>query len=87
MKIQTKTINELIEKQKKELKKAIAKENAKLEKLHRQFSESLLKESLQNDELKNLLVENKNIKDVFETLLEFYSESSIDSKAIKPQKK
>lgn len=87
MKLQTKIINELIEKQKKELKKAMAKENAKLEKLHRQFSESILKECLKNSELKELLLENKNLKDVFKNILEFYdSKSNTNSNEEKTQK-
>lgn len=76
MKIRTKAIKELIQKQKIELEKAIAKENNKIEKIHRRFSESIIQESLKNDELKKVILKNETLKKYFNNLLNFYSESN-----------
>lgn len=76
MKIRTKAIEELIQKQKIELEKAIAKENNKIEKLHRQFSESIIQESLKNDELKKVILKNELLKKYFDNLLKIYGKNS-----------
>lgn len=83
MKIRTKAIEELIQKQKIELEKAIAKENSKIEKLHRQFSESIIQESLKDGELKKIILKNNTLKGFFEKLLNFYGEND---KTKKPNK-
>lgn len=75
MKIRTKAIEELIQKQKIELEKAIAKENNKIEKIHRQFSESIIQESFKDDELKKVILKNERLKGFFENLLNFYGET------------
>lgn len=80
MKIRTKAIEELIQKQKIELEKAIARENNKIEKIHRRFSESIIQESLKNDELKKVILKNEILKKYFNNLLNFYGEINEISK-------
>lgn len=74
MKLRTKAIEELIQKQKAQLDKAIAKENAKIEKLHRQFSESIIQESVKDDGLKQVILKNSALKKQFEILADFYGD-------------
>ena len=76
MKLRTKAIEELIQKQKAQLDKAIAKENAKIEKLHRQFSESIIQDSLNDDGLKQIILKNSALKKQFEILIEFYGDKT-----------
>lgn len=83
MKIRTKAIEELIQKQKIELEKAIAKENSKIEKIHRQFSESIIQESLKDNELKKIISKNEVLKGFFEKLLNLYDKTN---KINKPNK-
>ena len=83
MKIRTKAIEELIQKQKIELEKAIAKENSKIAKIHRQFSESIIQESLKDDELKKIILKREVLKELFKKLLNFYDETD---KIDKPNK-
>lgn len=69
----TKAINELIKKQKIQLKKAIEKENSKIEKLHREFSKKIIQESVKNNDLKKIIIGNKNLKNIFEKIINFYN--------------
>lgn len=71
-KLNTEFIKAFRAKQKEELKIALAKENAKIEKLHRKFSESILKEALANENLQKTLQDIESVAQHFQQLLDIY---------------
>lgn len=71
-KLNTQFIKEFRAKQREELKIALAKENAKIEKLHRNFSESILKEALTNNDLQKVLQDIESVSKHFQQLLDIY---------------
>lgn len=87
MKIRTKAIEELLQKQKIELEKAIAKENSKIAKIHRQFSEAIIQESFNDNELKKIILKNEKLKGYFENLLNFYNDTNKNNKSNKGDSK
>lgn len=74
--LETKFIKDLKKEYEDKLKKAKEKENAKLEKLHKDFSLSILESCIGNEAFKNkfleLIKDENNIKKIYDDLISFY---------------
>ncbi|OBV28809.1 hypothetical protein BKN38_07850 [Helicobacter sp. CLO-3] len=59
------------------IKKAIAKENAKLNNLYKEFSLSVFNEAQNNSDLDNILKSNPKINESFQKLLLAFNDSNL----------
>lgn len=64
------------------IKKAIQKENTKLNNLYKDFSISIFEESRNNEALKNLLKANPKISEAFQKLLAVFEESDLSKEKV-----
>lgn len=75
-KLETKIIQDLKKEYEQKLKKAREKENAKIEKLHKEFSMAVLEICFNDENFKNeftnLITKNDKIKKAYENLMQIY---------------
>ena len=74
--METPYIKSLREKYAATIKKAIAKENAKLNSIYKEFSLDVFNEAQSNEALKEILVSNPKINENFQKLLGAFAQSS-----------
>lgn len=74
--LETKFIKDLKKEYEDKIKKAKEKENAKLERLHKELSLSILENCIENEAFKNkfleLIKDENNIKKIYDDLISFY---------------
>ena len=74
--LETKFIKDLKKEYEEKIKKAKEKENAKLERLHKELSLSILENCIGNEAFKNkfleLIKDENNIKKIYDDLISFY---------------
>lgn len=73
--METPYIKSLREKYAATIKKAIAKENAKLNSIYKEFSLNIFNEAQSNENLKEILTSNSKINESFQKLLAAFSQS------------
>lgn len=74
--METPYIKSLKEKYAASIKKAIAKENAKLNNIYKEFSLSIFEETQNNEVLKEMLLSHTKINESFQKLLTAFKQSN-----------